>query len=472
MAAFFGSMRGRVFLVLVGGIVASVFLTVTLADREGRYSFAHLRESHIAERVKQLVATLEAIPPQNRPSLLATLGPGMRAEVGAMRLDAGQRNAELTEALTDRLGQQRHIAATRGSASDCAALAEGASHAQHADAGACQVVWLDLVDGTPVRVVVRSGPDSPWELDRPWLLFYVLLLPLCLVVLAYVVARMATAPLGKLGAAAAEFGRDIDRPPLPERGPSEVRAAAAAFNAMQSRIRSHLRERTQMLAAVAHDLQTPLTRLRLRLEQVPAEDLRAKLVGDLEAMQSMIREGLEFARSSDAGATTRRVDLDSLLATVCADAVDAGQDVSLSGRTGASITVDAGALQRAITNLIDNAVKYGGFARVTATREGRQVVVRVRDGGPGIPPAQLEAVFDPFYRLETSRSRETGGTGLGLTIARNIVQRYGGALTLRNHPDGGLEAVLTLTPEPAAPGIGGPKELNPATAVPPGTAKS
>jgi len=268
--------------------------------------------------------------------------------------------------------------------------------------------------------------------------------PLFLGLLAYGVARMTTRPLGRLARAATALGGDINQPPLPENGPSEVRHAAAAFNVMQARIRSYVEERTEMLGAIAHDLQTPVTRLRLRLEKVADEELRDKLVADLGAMQAMIREGLDVATSLDAGGMMQRVDLDSLLSSVCADAADAGQDVTLEGRTGASVRALPLALQRCLANLIDNAVKYGKYARVTCAREGSKAVIRVTDGGPGIPEAQLEKVFDPFYRIEASRSRDTGGTGLGLTIARNVARRHGGTLVLRNVAGGGLECTLTL----------------------------
>jgi signal transduction histidine kinase len=275
-------------------------------------------------------------------------------------------------------------------------------------------------------------------------LLYAIFFPVCLALLAYVIARMGTRPLEQLARAATELGGDINRPPLVERGPAEVRDAAAAFNAMQARIRRYVAERTEMLAAIAHDLQTPLTRLRLRLEKVTDTELRDKLVDDLASMQIMVREGLDLATSTDAVGLMQRVDVDSLLSSVCADAVDAGHDVTLVGQTRVSIPAIPGAVQRCLTNLIDNAVKYGSYARVTASCEAGKVVIRVADGGPGIPEAQMERVFDPFYRLETSRSRETGGSGLGLTIARNIAHKHGGTLTLRNKPGGGLECVLVL----------------------------
>ena len=443
MKAFIASMQGRVFLVLIGGIVASALLTAALADREGRRTFVQVRAAHTADRVEQLVSALEAVPPEVRPTLAATLGRGMTAQFAAPDAPLQENDAELTNALVDELGQDRNV--TAGTRADCAAQAGNNGAFARPGIASCQVISLTLRDGTPLRLILRPQPDFNWSRPRSsrWLL-YVIVFPLCLGLLAYIVARMATRPLGRLARAATALGSDINQPPLPESGPSEVRDAAAAFNVMQSRIRSYVEERTEMLAAIAHDLQTPITRLRLRLEKVADENLRDKLVADLGAMQGMIREGLDLATSLDTGGMMQRVDLDSLLSSVCANAVDTGQDVTLNGRTHVSILAIPIALQRCLANLIDNAVKYGGYARVTMAREGNKAVIRVSDGGPGIPEAQMEKVFDPFYRIETSRSRETGGTGLGLTIARNIARKHGGTLVLRNGSGGGLECTLTL----------------------------
>jgi signal transduction histidine kinase len=438
-------MQGRVFLVIIGGIVASALLTATLADREGRRTFAQVRAAHTADRVEQLVGALEAVPPDVRPTLAATLGRGMTAQFAAPDATRSENDAELTDALIEELGPDRHVTATAGTHADCVATAGNDSASAHPDATSCQIVSLTLRDGTPLRLVLRPQSDFSWS--RPhssrWLL-YAFMFPLCLGLLAYFVARMATRPLGHLARAATALGGDINQPPLPENGPSEVRDAAVAFNLMQARIRSYVAERTEMLAAIAHDLQTPVTRLRLRLEKVTDENLRDKLIADLGAMQAMIQEGLDLAAGLGSGGTTQQVDLDSLLSSACADAVDAGQDVTIEGQTRVSVPAIAIALQRCLANLIDNAVKYGGYARVTAAREGSKAVIRVRDGGPGIPEDQLEKVFDPLYRVETSRSRETGGTGLGLTIARDIARKHGGTLILRNVSGNGLECILTL----------------------------
>jgi signal transduction histidine kinase len=438
------SMRQRVFLVLLGGVAASVILTAVLADREGRHHFAEVREAQSVERIRQLVLALEAIPADTRPRLLEMTGHGMRARVGTMGTpERSMLDPELTSAWAQSLGADHNVVVARGTPGQCASLSEH-HEGDDSDRPSCRVVSLTLRDGTPMDFVLRSTSDSPWNVERARVWLYLLFLPLCLAGLAYTVARMATAPLGRLERAAAALGHDIERPPMPEKGPSEVRSAATAFNKMQMRIRKHVQERTQILAAITHDLQTPLTRLRLRLEKVADESLRAKLIDDLDAMQAMIREGLEFARSTDVSQPVQRVDLDSLLETICADAVDAGQDVTLTGRAAVSVTCTAAPLQRALTNLIDNAVKYGKFARVSVQHEPREVAIHIVDGGLGIPDAKLEAVFEPFHRLEVSRSRETGGTGLGLTIARRVARRCGGDVVLRNLPGGGLEAVLTL----------------------------
>jgi signal transduction histidine kinase len=261
-------------------------------------------------------------------------------------------------------------------------------------------------------------------------------------ILAYVVARIASAPLKRLSKAAAELGRDLDRAPVEVSGPAEVRGAAEAFNAMQKRLQQHVSERTNMLAAITHDLQTPLTRLRLRLEKVEDEPLREKLVADLAAMKALIDEGLELARSAETSEPKVMLDLDSALESLVEDAVDAGGEAVFEQGCQAVMQLRPLAIARLFSNLIDNALKHGGSAAVSASSAGGEVSVRVRDRGPGVPEEMLEKVFDPFVRVDSSRSRQTGGAGLGLTIARALAEKNGASLTLRNHPEGGLEATV------------------------------
>ncbi|WP_374040924.1 ATP-binding protein [Massilia sp. erpn] len=297
-------------------------------------------------------------------------------------------------------------------------------------------------DGQLLRLSVLPPRSPPPTGHNEYAVFLPFLLSIA--ILAYLVTRMTMRPLKKLAQAAKDLGNDINHPPLALAGASEIRQAGAAFNAMQARIRQHIFQRTEMLAAITHDLQTPLTRMRLRLEKVRDEDLQQKLIGDLSAMQQMVKEGLDLARSMDATEAMQALDLDSLLDSVCADAADAGQRVVLDGRSAMAMMCRPLDIRRCLVNLLDNAVKYGQQAHVAVERVGGAARIRIRDSGPGIPADQLARVFEPFYRIETSRSRSSGGTGLGLTIARNIAEQHGATLTLANLEQGGLEVTLVI----------------------------
>lgn len=265
--------------------------------------------------------------------------------------------------------------------------------------------------------------------------------------------RIATRPLSRLAHAAQALGEDLDRLPLVEEGPVEVRRAAVAFNWMQTRLRSLFAERTRILAAISHDLQTPITRLRLRAELMDDEALREKMLADLAAMQALVEEGLAYAGSTAAPKEAAILtDLDALAASVVADYTDAGQPVSLVGRNGRPLRTRPHTLRRLLGNLLDNALKFGGSAEVRLEIADGLSVIVVRDRGPGIPEAELEKVFEPFYRLESSRNRETGGTGLGLAIARQLAHALGAELSLRNRAEGGLEArVMLAADQPVVP---------------------
>jgi signal transduction histidine kinase len=434
-------MAGRVFAILVTGTLASAALTFFLANHERRQIVDHVRAFHSAERMIQIVGLLEAAPASAWPWMISALNKsGVEVEMSAAPAVAGTADPTLVAHLNARLGEERQIVAGLG-------LCMPGIETELPTAGTeplCRSASISLKGGSYLHLWFPQQPDRPPTQSVPHWVLFVLLFVALLALLALLVTRMVTRPLRLLAAAATELGQDIERPALPEQGPSEVREAAAAFNLMQMRLRGFIGERTQMLAAITHDLQTPLTRLRLRLEQVADPELRRKLAGDLSAMQDMIRDGLDLARSLDSGEPIQRIDFDSLLNSVCDDAVETGQDVVAEGQTGAQVMGQPGGIRRCLTNLIENAVKYGGYARVSVSRDARKLVVRVRDGGPGIPVQQLEAVFAPFFRLENSRSRETGGSGIGLTIAHNIAEKHGGRLYLRNHAEGGLEAVLEL----------------------------
>ncbi|WP_233526698.1 MULTISPECIES: ATP-binding protein [unclassified Herbaspirillum] len=453
---FVGSIGNRVFLILLAGILVATVTTTWLASNERRSTMRELRYQHVAERVEQVVQALDPLTPQARDVVLhAADNFGFEAAfVNEVGDTLSPSTSPMADMLKSRLGEDRQIVVQRET--DCAprkprnAPPDGPARAERPRMETCRVIYVSLRDKALLRLRLHMPGDPPSLRGRgvgPYGSPYILLFLILIAMLAYVVARMAARPIKHLASAATELGRDIDHPPLAEKGPSEIRQAAKAFNAMQMRIRRQIQHRTHMLAAITHDLQTPLTRLRLRLEKVEDKELQQKLVDDLAVMQGMVREGLDLARSMDSSEAMQRLDIDSLLDSVCADASDAGQQVELAGRTRAFVVAQPNALRRCLTNLLDNAFKYGQRAEVSIALDDllpNRVLIRIRDHGPGIPEGQLETVFEPFYRLETSRSRDTGGTGLGLTIARNIAENHGALLDLRNHAKGGLEVLLSL----------------------------
>jgi signal transduction histidine kinase len=262
--------------------------------------------------------------------------------------------------------------------------------------------------------------------------------------LSFIAVRWLSRPLRTLAEAAEGLGKNIHAVPLPEDGPTEVRQAAQAFNTMQSRLVSYIDDRTHVLAAISHDLKTPLTRLRLRAELLDDDDTRARFEKDLGEMQSMVTDALAALRGLDAPAQSVPVDMMALLESLQADNREQGRSIEIEGRAESPLTGDPLRLKRCVGNLLDNAVIYGQQAHVSVEDGPKSLTLRIRDEGPGIPEAMLERVFDPFFRLEGSRSRETGGSGLGLSIARNIARAAGGDVWIHNRPSGGLEAVLVL----------------------------
>ena len=268
------------------------------------------------------------------------------------------------------------------------------------------------------------------------------LLVLILVIALYVTARSITRPLSALARAADSVGRDARPERLPEVGARELRDAARAFNTMQDRLRRYLDSRSRVLAAMSHDLKTPLTRLRLQVETLDDPALQARIGKELTEMELMVHEALSLFRGLDDGEPAVPVEVNELLAGIVQQFADMGA-VTVSGRALAPFTGKAQALKRLLTNLISNAINFGSRATVLVEDNG-DLVIRVRDQGPGIPEGELERVFEPFHRLEQSRNRDSGGTGLGLTIARDIAQAHGGTLVLTNLPEGGLEAALRL----------------------------
>jgi signal transduction histidine kinase len=300
--------------------------------------------------------------------------------------------------------------------------------------------WLHL--GDRALLILRGEIQAAGLPGRFWIH---LALTLAAVITASLIAvRMVTRPMQRLAEAAEAFGRDLDTPPAPVTGPTETRRAADAFNRMQERLRRLIAERSRALAAVSHDLRTPLTRMRLRAELVEDETLRTEINADIDLMQSMVESTLDYLRGLRANEPVQAIDVPALLASLTADEQALGRAVTLGEVQAAPYPGRLSALKRAIANLVDNAVKYGREAELSIIDGPEDLHILVDDRGPGIPEADLARVIEPYVRLDASRSHATGGVGLGLAIAHDAARLHSGDLRLEPRPGGGLRARLLL----------------------------
>jgi signal transduction histidine kinase len=303
-------------------------------------------------------------------------------------------------------------------------------------------VAMPLPDGQWLSFATNL-PDTGPAFSRQFLVSMSIMAIIILGVSIWVVGRV-TAPLASLAIAAERLGRDVTAPPLPETGTIETRQASRAFNDMQTRLRNLIDNRMRMLAAISHDLRTPLTLLRLRAENVDNPQERNKMLATIAEMDSMIDATLKFARDETVAEARRPTDLTALLQSVIDDMSDAGLPVTMEPAQPLVYECRPAALKRALTNLIDNAVKYGKAAHAAINPTAKAIEITIDDEGPGIAEQELSRVLEPFHRLEESRSRDTGGVGLGLAIAQSIVQAHGGELKLSNRPAGGLRVKISL----------------------------
>ena len=375
------------------------------------------------------VAILERLPGEERPSWLPrfehptyryVLGPGQTGT--PVDMDKAPMSVH---SMQDSLGRDYTLTFNN--------IADSHPHYQ---------AHLTLKDGSPLTIDVRPQitPLSPW---LPLLLIGQLVL---LIACTWLAVRTAIRPLTRLSHAVDNLDPNGEGIRLDESGPTEVAFAAVAFNTMQQRIAAYVKERMQLLAAISHDLQTPITRMKLRAEFMDDGVEKDKLWSDLSEMQHLVHEGVAYARSMDTSTeTARRVDMDSFLDSLVFDYQDVGREVELSGKTGAVIDTRPHALRRVLVNLTDNALKFGGAAQIQVlANPDNSLSLQVLDRGPGIAEAQLSEVLKPFYRVESSRNRDTGGTGLGLAIAQQLTIALGGTLSLSNREGGGLCAQLKL----------------------------
>ena len=312
------------------------------------------------------------------------------------------------------------------------------------------VAQVTLEDGS-VAVFYARVPQEPLKRYESLAPRLALTLAILFLLAAFVV-RMMTRSLEQLARAARRLGENPEGPPLEVSGPREVRSVIDAFNRMQSQVRGYVQERAAMLSAISHDLKTPITRMRLRAEMLPEGEVKEKFARDLGEMEAMVGSTLEFFRDLGRDHERQPVDVAALIDGLCEDWRETGAETRINGAPRAPYDAHPQALRRCLNNLIENALRYGGRADVSIEDDGGTLRIAVRDQGPGIPEDQLERVLEPFFRLEGSRSRASGGVGLGLSIARNIARWHGGEVTLRNAPGGeGLIAELVLPrPAPAA----------------------
>lgn len=302
--------------------------------------------------------------------------------------------------------------------------------------------------GREIFVYLGFGLDHPASVaagqPHPFRMLSLLVRLAAVALTAWVAAIWLSKPIRRMAQAADALGRNLNNPPIDETsGPSEVRQASKVFNQMQARLKLQMEERNRFLAAVSHDLRTPLTRLKLRAEKIDQQGLRADVQHDINEMASIIETTLDYLRGDERPEETCLLDIGALVHSIAEDARECGNEVAVSGNAP-PIRVQPTATRRCLSNLLENALRYGGKAAIEIAETDNAVVISILDAGPGIPEDRLDAVFAPFYRLEDSRSRHTGGVGLGLSIARDMAKRQGGNVTLKNSPGGGLVASVIL----------------------------
>ena len=455
-----GSLFARMALLLLAGLVAAQFVSFWLFSGERSTVVAQTRNQQFVERLADLVQRLENETPLQRAATLAGMQRGdLRAQwIAAESIAPNPPRGQLQANLAARLGGPREMRIVSGAGGGgmnagmgsgpgggmgWRARNEAPFDSQPSPRPALQrSLDIRLQDGQWLRVTLQRDSDPP-ALPRDFYLH--LLLAVGIVAAAIIFAvRQATRPLHTLAQAAENFGRDLDAPPLPEQGANETRRAAQAFNRMQARIKRLVEERARALAAVSHDLRTPLTRLRLRTELVDNEELREQMAADLDAMAAMLDASLDYLRGLQDSEPARPIDINALLQTLVDDNAIQGRSLVLLGAAKAPYRGRLAALQRALQNLIDNAFKYGHDVRLNVTDKDDALLLAVEDNGPGVPPAELERLGTPYYRPDAARRSATGGVGLGLSIARDVAAMHGGTLTLANRPSGGFTATLCL----------------------------
>ncbi|MBB4008141.1 sensor histidine kinase [Allorhizobium taibaishanense] len=425
-----GTLRARLFLILFLGLAVAYGLSFSILFFERYTSAKAVMLGTLESDLATSIAVIDRLPAAERPAWLDRLSRGnYRLELGAGIPgipDMSGHGAEIAARIEEAAGHQFPLTV------EAIPGANGRLQGH-----------LTLSDGSPLTIDVTPRGVMPLA---SWLPYVFAVQMLLLVACTWLVVSHAFRPLGDLAAAADALDPNAKSDPISESGPREVAHAARAFNAMRDRIAHHLEERVQILAAISHDLQTPIARMRLRVEMADESPERDKLVSDLREIEMLVKDGIAYARSSHGnGEKTSRIDLSSFIDSIAYDYQDTGKAVAVVGPVYGTISTKPHALRRILTNAIDNAVKFAGAAELSVERgTGGETVLTVLDRGPGIPEEMLVAAMQPFVRLEQSRNRETGGTGLGLAIAQQLATALGGNVRLYNRNGGGLAVELTL----------------------------
>lgn len=429
------SLYARMALILLAGLLVAQGVSIWLQSGERAKVVSQARGLNFVDRVAESIRVLEASAPSQRATALSALQYG-GVHTALINDDQVSRNAprgSIQAKISTELGSPREIHPVG------ALSGTGMQHGNQQrgfDVRLLDGQWIRITAGGKVDAAVPALPNS---------LIIQLLITLGIVTTVVMIAvRQATRPLQQLAQAADTLGRDLDAPPLTEEGSVETRRAAQAFNRMQTKIKRLVNERASALAAVSHDLRTPLTRLRLRTELVDDVQLRDQMASDLESMAAMLDATLDYLRGLQSNEVVRPIDINALLGSMVEDALVIGRVISIEGSALAPYNGRLSALQRALQNLIDNAIKYGQGARIFVEDSATLLCISVHDEGPGIPSTELTRVKEPYYRVDAARSFETGGVGLGLSIVNDIAFMHGGELQIANRPQGGLSATLIL----------------------------
>ncbi len=467
------SFAGQTIIVLMLGLGLTYLLSMVILTADRNSSVALFSSRPLIKQIAAITRLFDATPPQWRDRILqATDSPALSVTVSSRSRVSPQVGAGITNSILSRYLMALLEAKTPGQVV-VAVFDEGRREHEIASMPMMNSRMMESVAQMPMgdsRIMASmfNSPASGRILgasvqlqDGQWLNFNtelpardsiwstravlsMLVMGIAVFVLSLWLIQRLTRPLREFAEAAEHLGKNMEAPPMTETGPLEVRQATRAFNEMQERLRRLVENRTQMLAAISHDLRTPITLMRLRLESVADQEERTRMLSTVDSMDSIIASTLSFAHEDARNEPAVEVDLGALLGSISDDMSDAGWQVECEPPAGLVYRCRPDGLRRALINLIENAVKYGALARVELNKTPSGVEILITDQGPGIPDSELDKVFSPFYRVEKSRNPETGGVGLGLSVARSVIDKHGGVIELKNLPAGGLQVRILL----------------------------